>query len=99
MIGWNVRDGLGNPIGDKITETTDSVPVSSIVSRGQEFGIVVTDQANLFSPIVHPIGPIVVSLIVRIGAEARSNIEETSLGGALGPNIAARMIKIFGNTK
>ena len=39
----------------------------------------VTDQANLFSPVVHSISPIVVSLIVRVSAEARSNVEETSL--------------------
>lgn len=42
--------------------------------------VCVTDQANLFGPIVHSAGPIVISLIVRIGAEARSNIEEASLG-------------------
>jgi hypothetical protein len=39
----------------------------------------VTDQANLFTPSVHLVGPIEVCLIVRESAEACGDVEEASL--------------------
>ena len=49
----------------------------------------VTDQADLFTPSVHLVGPVIVRLIIRKSAEAHGDVEETSLRDGVFVIIAA----------